>query len=404
MSYGRAPAERPLKTGRLWKILKSLIISIIVVNYFMPEVCFPRPISHIPHPSLFRWVLLAVLCWILPSASGQAGDRVKGVLRVGYLNDFFIHDAKEGESRTQFEPWVRDLVRHGNDFGRVDADRPAVYDDFIAKLTKANDPPWDVFPMYAYDFVELKQRCNLDALLVPEWGGGPLAEYVVYVAQNSRITKLIDLQQKNVLFEISGRGELPFSWFDNQFRKQSQNKSSQALCNIHQVSSAMQAALPVYFGEDGMEACLLSTVGFQQVVIGNPGLGTFLRPIATAPALLTHVIACRKDLPNEYRQNIVNLSLAFSARTGKTTNALHFSPFKPEYLESVEHEWLEYLTNSLNDPRPAPNQQSPSPKPKNLIEARAAAAGSADSSRSATSAGRDSIYSYPTPPPSKLSR
>ncbi len=370
----------------------------------MPPVILFRSVRSIPHVSLRGCLLAILLCWFVAPSVGHAGDRPRKVLRVGYFNDFLVQDAPEGEARTQFEPWVRELVSHTADFGRVEADRPVAYDEFISRLTKSNDPPWDVFPMYAYDFVELKQRCNLDALLVPDWGGGPLVEYAVYVAQNSRINKLGDLQQKNVLFEIGGRGELPFSWFDNQFRKQNQNKAAQELCNIHQVGSAIQAALPVYFEEDGMEACLLSAAGFQQLVRGNPALGTFLRPIATAPAMLSHVIACRKDLPQDYRQNVVSISVAFSERIGKVANALHFSPFKPEYLESVEQEWLQYLTNGMSDQRSSPYQPNAAPKPKNLIEARAAAAGSAEASRSSNSARGEGTYSYPTPPPAKLSR
>jgi hypothetical protein len=357
-----------------------------------------RPIS-LPS-SRVGIVMLAWFSWaMLWTGSAQGGERTNNVLRVGYFNDVFVQDAPEGEARTQFEPWVRELNRKPL-YGRTEADRPLAYEEFRKRLVQSNDPPWDIFPMYAYDFVELKQRCNLDAILVPDWSKSPLVEYSIYVAANSRITKISDLQNRNILFEISGRGELPFAWFDNQIRKQCNNSPWSKVCNVRQVSSAMQAALPVYFQEENMEACLLSKSGFEQVNAGNPAVGAYLKELASAPKLLSHVIACRKDLPAEHRQHVINVSLAFSERNSKLTNGLHFSRYKPEYLENIEHEWLEYLTNDLNETQPRLPQKELTPQPKNLIEARAAASSTPDTNRnsSSTSSRRDSgSYRYPTP-------
>ena len=336
------------------------------------------------------WVL--TVCCIMSGAQG--GDYSKPVLKVGYFTDKNVMDAPADEDRTQFEPWVRELVSK-NTIGRTEAEAPYPIEEFREKL--GGDPPWDVFPMYAYDFVELRQRCNLDALLVPSWSSEPQVEYSLYVPSSSRITKISDLQQKSILIEVNGRGLLPYAWLDNQIRKNCQNKSADEVCQVRDVSSPLLAALPVYFQEDGYEACLLSSSGFKQVTAGNSAVGTFLRPLAAAPKLLTHVIACRKDLPNEHRQAIINISLAFAERNSKAPNSLRFSAFKPEYLENVQQEWMEYLTNFLNDPAQRQEKGNSMPKPKTLIEARAAATGNTDATRSSTSNRKDGGYRYPKP-------
>jgi hypothetical protein len=162
----------------------------------------------------------------------------------------------------------------------------------------------------------------------------------------------------------------------------------------------------VYFQEDNMEACLLSKNGFEQVNAGNPAVGTHLKELASAPKLLSHVIACRKDLSAEHRQHVINVSLAFSERNSKLANGLHFSRYKPEYLENIEHEWLQYITNDLYEAEPRQPQKEPSldPQPKNLIEARAAASSSPDNKRNSSSNSNSSSmrrdtggYRFPTP-------
>lgn len=319
----------------------------------------------------WKMLILAGLLGIFMTV-GHAGESDRKALKIGYFTDSFIPDAPEGETRTQFEPWVRELVKKTIS-GNADAKLES-YTDFISTMMTSKGSAYDVFPMYAYDFVRLRQFCNLDAILVPSWQGSPLTEYSIYVPQHSRITKPEDLVQKKVLFEIAGRGELPYFWFDNYVRKHT-GQSFKKTITTKSVSSAMLAALPVFFEEDGFEACVLSNVGFQDILAGNKQVGKFLRPIAHAPKLLTHVIACRRDLSEEVRQNVIKTSLSMiSSSALGTVQSIQFSPFKPELIENLEHEWLAYHTNLLSEPHAEPNIETEEARPKNLIEARAAAA------------------------------
>lgn len=300
------------------------------------------------------------------AADGKAG------LKIGYFTDTLMPNAPEGETRTQFEPWVLELVKKSI-FGAAEAKLES-YAEFEATL-RLKKFTWDVFPMYAYDFVRLEKHCNLEAILVPSWDSGPLAEYAIYVPENSRITDVAHLNQKHILFEINGRGELPYYWFDNLIRRK-MGRSSKDITLTKSVSTAMLAALPVYFQEDNIEACVLSKAGMQEIMLGNPQVGRFLRPLETAPAMLTHVIACRRDLSNEQRQNVIATSLAMGKGEKRSNQtALHFLPFKPEYLDQLKREFMEHDTNSQNEPSQVDQTARYSGPPRTLIEARAAAAG-----------------------------
>ncbi len=342
------------------------------------------------HLLKLRWVLTLLLASLLPSL---AGERTRVALRVGYFSDYFVQDAQEGEERTPFEPWVQELKTHPL-FGETKVLPVLPVDDFRNEL-RGPEPPWDVFPLYAYDYHMLKNRWNLEAILIPDWDQ-PLVEYSIYVAQTSRITKIADLREQSILFEATGRGELPLAWFDNQIRKNCQNLSWNEVCHVKEVRSAMLAALPLYFKEEGADACLLSSTGYKQVVSANPDIAGFLRPIAQAPKLLSHVIACRKDLSPEQRQHVINISLDLSSRNSPLSRGLHFSPFKPEYLEAVINEWEAYLYNRTS--RESLETKVSQAKAKDFLEARAAAAGQRNPSRSAALNSKDTgNLLYPSP-------
>ena len=347
--------------------------------------------------SAFRWgsCALALLAGGLQTGL-KAGDN-RETLKVGYFADAFVQDAPEGENRTQFEPWIRELVRK-SDAGTVDA-KLETYSDFESKLIESKGAAWDLCAMYAYDFIRLRQYCNLDPLLVPTWDGTTQTEYAIYVPQTSRITKMEHLNQKRILFEVDGRGELPYFWFDNLMRKTT-GQSYKKITTSKSVASAISAALPVFFDEDGYEACVLSNTGFQQIMAGNPQVGKFIKPLATAPKLMTHIIACRRDLAADVRQNIVNISLALSDAGRGRLSPLHFSVFKPEQLENLEHVWLEYQTNLMNESnQPANAEPALENRPKTLLEARAAAASTGAKPGAANTANRDTFanpFRFPT--------
>lgn len=353
--------------------------------------------THHHHPRSRRTCLAlggALLLGMIGGATPQAraAPAAKGPLKVGYFMDVFVQESPAGESRTQFESWVRSLVNYAVE-GNTEAILYDSYNDFIAKLTESHGQLWDVCPMYAYDFVRLRQRCNLEAILVPEWDAGPQAEYTLYVGQNSRVNKVEDLQHKRVLFEIGGRGELPYIWFDNQMRKVLPGAPKDS-ANLRSVPTALRAALPVFFGEDGIEGCVLTQGGFKEIVSSNPQIGKFLRPVVTAPKLLTHVIACRRDLPADQREKVIKASLELMEKTTATrSSCLHFEVFKPEYLENLEHQWLEYQTNKLNEANDPHKNNAPDGPPETLLEARAAAARS--TSRDGNSASSGGSFTNP---------
>lgn len=311
----------------------------------------------------------------------EAGPNGRNGLKVGYFLDVFVQETQAGESRTQFEPWVSAVISNS-----IESDTDAIlydsYNDFIERMQKRTFS-WDVCPMYAYDFLRLRQQCNLEAILVPEWDAGPEVEYALYVGQNSRSTKIEDLQGKRILFEIGGRGELPYIWFSNQMRKAVPNLTRETInANLRSVSTPLRAALPVFFSEDDIEGCILTQAGFKSLMKGNPQIGKFLRPIVTAPKLLTHVIACRRDLPTAQRQNIINSSMRMAETSASARNGgLHFQTFKPEFLEQLERQWLEYQTSELNAGGEQPQPKVPPAPPETLLDARAAAAASSSEGR-----------------------
>lgn len=320
--------------------------------------------------------MIAVIALVFGMMQGfsEAGPNGRGGLKVGYFLDVFVQETQGGESRTQFEPWISAVVSNS-----IETDTDAIlydsYNDFIERMQKRTFS-WDVCPMYAYDFLRLRQQCNLEAILVPEWDAGPEVEYALYVGQNSRCTKIEDLQGKRVLLEIGGRGELPYIWFSNQMRKAVPNFARESInANLRSVSTPLRAALPVFFSEDDVEGCILTQAGFKTLMKGNPQIGKFLRPIATAPKLLTHVIACRRDFPNAQRQNIINSSMRMAETSASARNGgLHFQTFKPELLEQLERQWLEYQTNEMNVGNEQPRPKVPPAPPETLLDARAAAA------------------------------
>lgn len=329
----------------------------------------------------WHFCVLALIGIVGNGANARAGEVGKNTLRLAYFMDVFVSESPEGEKHTQFEPWARAMVG-GMQRSTPDAVVYESYDEFI-RLMKSNTHNWNVCPMYAYDFIQLRHSCNLEALLVPESESGPLVEYSLYVPENSRITKLEDLANKNILFEIGGRGELPYFWFDNLMRRKLGHATGD-IANIRSTATSMRAALPVFFGEDGVDACLLSSSGFEFISESNPQVGKGLRLLVSAPRMLTHVIACQRDLAPAIKEEIINLSLKLKPVGTSSGSKIRFSPFKAEYQQNIENEWLEWSTNSMNDSSAPPKLERPPQQGGKFLESRAAAAATPKSSAPAS--------------------
>ncbi|MBP7950460.1 MAG: PhnD/SsuA/transferrin family substrate-binding protein [Verrucomicrobiales bacterium] len=243
------------------------------------------------------------------------------------------------------------------------------WEAFIGKLRSDPASFADVFPMYGYDFVDLRQECSLEALLVPDFGSGVQVDYGLYVTESSGIASLEDLYRKTITVEIGGRGGLPLYWIDNAIRQRTQF-GREEFATFRHVSTPLRAVLPVFFNGAGADGCIVSAQGFEQVVARNPQVAARMRRILSAPSLLSHVIACRKDLADAIRNEVVAVSLAMAQRNGPRFSGPRMSLFQAEMLETLQGEWDAHL-QYLNQPKvpgrsePGTSGERTSGKPRN---------------------------------------
>ena len=105
-------------------------------------------------------------------AQGNAVQK-KSVLSMATFLDPTITDFPIGVRRPMFEGWLKFI----QDKSQISDITQPYYcksvEDFLDRLRQTRGGAWHAFPMYAHDFVQLREACQLEPLLVPEWPTGP---------------------------------------------------------------------------------------------------------------------------------------------------------------------------------------------------------------------------------------
>jgi hypothetical protein len=170
-----------------------------------------------------------------------------------------------------------------------------------------------IFVIQGYELLEQGAAARIEALLTPAQNGkAAMTEFVILrrkeAKEGARFT-MSDLEDKEILVDRGGCGDLVYRWLETEIKPDTGNAHRETFAEFHSANSAAEAILSVYFGD--AYACVVSRESSAEVYRTNPaGLQKKLEEVRSSPALLKHIIACRRDIQPALRKDIINSAAA----------------------------------------------------------------------------------------------
>jgi len=197
----------------------------------------------------------------------------------------------------------------------------------------------DVLVMIPEEFIRLRSKFHLTAILSADYGMHFYNELYLLVHNGAGITGIEQLRGKNMIVDVGQQGSIPIKWLDSILTAQFSLNAQGFFRSMTEATKSSQVVMPVFFGQT--DACLVSRSHYETMVELNPQLGRKLRVLEKSPGFVTGIIAMRKDLQIKTRDAIVkNLSEMYTDPKGKQIMTIfrinRLVPFLPEHLKSIE--------------------------------------------------------------------
>ena len=241
--------------------------------------------------------------------------------------------------------WANELAEIFHENYRGDA---VIYDSVELALQAAEDSKLDMINLLTIDFLENRERLDLEPVLVGVHSDEGVTErYVIVVRDDSDTADFTDLRGKNVLFGITGERRLCTMWLDVLLMRHGLQRSEDYL-RVQSVEKTSQALFPVFFGQE--DACLVTERAFRTMAELNPQIANEMRVVARSPGLVAGLMCISPTCTPETRQLILDSSMSLHEKAaGRQILALfgvnRVRRFQSQYLDAVtslleEHEQL----------------------------------------------------------------
>jgi phosphonate transport system substrate-binding protein len=197
----------------------------------------------------------------------------------------------------------------------------------------------DVLVTIPEDFIRLRATYRLVPILSADYGSHFYNELLLLVRGDGGITGIEQLRGKSLIVDIGQQGSIPMKWLDSLLIARVSSNAMKSFSKISECTKANQAVMPVFFRQ--ADACLVNRNHYETMVELNPQLGRQLRILEQSPGFVTGIIAIRKEVNTQTRDNLVTaLQGIHTDPKGKQLMTLfrinRLVPFKPEHLVSVE--------------------------------------------------------------------
>jgi len=234
----------------------------------------------------------------------------------------------------------------------------------------------DVYLVHGYELLEQGTPASLAPLLVPSCNGkAGMAEFVIlrrrdavegaggvkFSMNDLRSNKNDPRSKKNIPVDRAGCGELVYRWLDVELMPVSGDLRRENFAEFRTATNAAEAVLSVYFGE--ADACVVSREDYAAVLRTNPaGLQSKVEVVYHSPRLLRHVVACRRDMSQELRQELVkhggSVRMPYQGIVWSLTQP---SEEDMKALKTLHEQWQRYFSDK---PGPGPAPAAPAARPQ----------------------------------------
>ena len=278
--------------------------------------------------------ITSFLLFCCPGWSGERTQSSTEYVRVGYAAALFSEvDAKDAQ--LAIEVWTNELSKM-----LQLKPKACIITDYASVAPLIRKQELDLIALPALDYLAMRNRLDVEPVLVGVTNGRVGEEYVLLVNRKYNLSQANHLQGKIITVQTShGTDTIPLLWLDTLLTKQGLPKSAAFFKQIKPVSKPSQAVLPVFFNK--ADACLVTRDAFNTMAELNPQIGESLMVIAGSPRYLRGLLAIRNSLNKAMKQKIIEgaLNLSTYPRGGQILKLflLHeVVPFQQTYLKNLE--------------------------------------------------------------------
>jgi phosphonate transport system substrate-binding protein len=236
------------------------------------------------------------------AAEGADGrtDTANTLFQLAFSTNMFT-EVKVEDARAAMKVWMMTIARERHIPIEPDI---KVYDGIEQMLIASRNEPVEGFAVTAEECLRLREKIQMDRLVVGVHDGQITEQYVVLVRKEGGIQKIGDLRDRSMTILENPRMSLARVWLDTLLLEEGFQSSAAFLKRTTAVNKLAQVVLPVFFRNS--DACLVTSRGFRTMSELNPQVGKQLRVLAASPEVVPTVFVFRCDRVSPHRARMVN--------------------------------------------------------------------------------------------------
>ncbi len=288
-----------------------------------------------------RTIAVVIFCLFGCAAMAENGPGQRGghdinkSLVVGYSKQVF-YNVDPNDVMGLTKDWARIVDRK---MGNSRESRVIMFRTLADAESALKSAEVDIVALLPEEFLSLRERVPIAAVMSADYGKHFYNELVLLVRNGSGISRVAQLRGKSLRIESGQKGSVPIQWLDLYLVSKVSTDAGGFFSSITEYPRAAQVIMPVFFGQ--ADACLASRTSFEEMAELNPQVGRRMHILASSPGYVTGIVAVRKDIRNERRDDLLKvLQQMQNDPRGKQLLTLfrinRLVEFRPEHLTSVE--------------------------------------------------------------------
>ena len=211
--------------------------------------------ARIPHTpwTLAFGALLLLVGPLLPNAYSQV-EPSPSRLRINVFVDR-SNEADPNVIRTALNRWAAVLTPSSN--FKIGS---KVVTDQKRWAESLDSAAFDLYGLYAYQYLEMEASAVLRPALITTADNGPMSTFLLISRTGEKITSVGDLRGKKIVVDTGGFGELPLTWLITKLATVATLAEVPTYADVSPVQTPARALLPVYFGK--ADACIVTRSAF----------------------------------------------------------------------------------------------------------------------------------------------
>jgi ABC-type phosphate/phosphonate transport system substrate-binding protein len=257
------------------------------------------------------------------------------IVRYGFKQDS-LSEVSNNDAKVAFEVWGTKLAQKFNYQMEIKA---SIYETLPALLSAVKGKNCDILGLSSLDYLKLSKTVKLDPFYVVIRGNDVLEKYVLVTNRKNNHRSLATLKGKKLNIVRDSMGDLSIVWVDTILMEKGLPQSSSFFASVTKMEKSNKALLAVYFGE--ADACIITRNSYAISAELNPNLERNLSVLAESKGLLGGLTCfmahCNREIKDAMNETFMNIHKEpEGAQILTLFRVTQLSPFKPEYIRSVE--------------------------------------------------------------------